>query len=104
MVSDRLGNINGQAVALQDEAHASNRRGVNRNRTWWCPVSFRPDGVGCLDLPSHSTAPTGSGKTTVFELAFLRMMKDNDFMEDKPLAVYMAPTKVCCLKPVETYD
>ncbi|CAK9782452.1 unnamed protein product [Cutaneotrichosporon oleaginosum] len=41
------------------------------------------------------SAPTGSGKTVVFELAFLRMLqfKSSSFI---PLAIYMAPTKALC--------
>lgn len=45
--------------------------------------------LSCL----HS-APTGSGKTTVFELAFLRMHSQG--YSEKALAIYMAPTKALC--------
>ncbi|GMK57874.1 hypothetical protein CspeluHIS016_0407080 [Cutaneotrichosporon spelunceum] len=43
----------------------------------------------------EAKAPTGSGKTTVFELAFLRMLqfKSSGYI---PLAIYMAPTKALC--------
>ncbi|WVQ91135.1 hypothetical protein IAS59_004924 [Cryptococcus gattii] len=43
------------------------------------------------------SAPTGSGKTTIFELAFLHNLSfrtPNDSL--KPLAVYIAPTKALC--------
>ena len=43
------------------------------------------------------SAPTSSGKTTIFELAYLRMMQDfdeNRIQGEMPLAVYIAPTKV----------
>lgn len=43
------------------------------------------------------SAPTGSGKTTIFELAFLHNLSfrtPNDWL--KPLAVYIAPTKALC--------
>lgn len=39
------------------------------------------------------SAPTGSGKTVVFELTFLQMLKDPS-TTSRPLAIYMAPTKV----------
>lgn len=38
------------------------------------------------------TAPTGSGKTVVFELAILRMLE----YDPSAKAVYMAPTKSLC--------
>ncbi|BEJ12848.1 hypothetical protein CspHIS471_0300220 [Cutaneotrichosporon sp. HIS471] len=41
------------------------------------------------------SAPTGSGKTTVFELAFLRMLQFKSSAYT-PLAIYMAPTKALC--------
>ncbi|EIW65899.1 hypothetical protein TREMEDRAFT_65984 [Tremella mesenterica DSM 1558] len=40
-------------------------------------------------------APTSSGKTTVFDLAFLRMMSQETFGMT-PMAVYLAPTKALC--------
>ncbi|KIR98655.1 hypothetical protein L804_04231 [Cryptococcus deuterogattii 2001/935-1] len=43
------------------------------------------------------SAPTGSGKTTIFELAFLHNLSfrtPKDWL--KPLAVYIAPTKALC--------
>jgi ATP-dependent DNA helicase HFM1/MER3 len=43
------------------------------------------------------SAPTSAGKTTVFELAFLRMVKEWDGYPDKRLAIYIAPTKVCSI-------
>jgi ATP-dependent DNA helicase HFM1/MER3 len=50
------------------------------------------------------SAPTSSGKTTIFELAFLRLMQDHDESRLEmdgnvgPLAVYIAPTKVSSWK------
>jgi hypothetical protein len=42
-------------------------------------------------------APTGSGKTAIFELALLRMIKSWSTQDemDRKVAVYLAPTKVC---------
>ncbi|WVN87673.1 uncharacterized protein L203_102859 [Cryptococcus depauperatus CBS 7841] len=43
------------------------------------------------------SAPTGSGKTTIFELAFLRSLTYRTPDESvKPLAIYIAPTKALC--------
>lgn len=39
-------------------------------------------------------APTSAGKTTIFELALLRMIKEWEFYPEKRLAIYIAPTKV----------
>ena len=54
----------------------------------------------CFDKVAHSrvdrhvAAPTGSGKTTIFDLAFIRLQSQVENMGDtKPLALYMAPTK-----------
>ena len=43
-------------------------------------------------------APTSSGKTAIFDLAFLRMFKRNE--TERPMAVYLSPTKVklCTLR------
>jgi hypothetical protein len=38
------------------------------------------------------TAPTSSGKTAIFELAYLRMRKESPGR----MAIYLAPTKVGC--------
>jgi len=41
------------------------------------------------------TAPTSSGKTTIFDLAFLRLQEQwGPTSKNAPLAIYMAPTKV----------
>lgn len=39
-----------------------------------------------------ANAPTGSGKTVIFELAILRMLEYNE----SSMAVYLAPTKSLC--------
>lgn len=39
-------------------------------------------------------APTSAGKTIIFELALLRMIKEWEFYPEKRLAIYIAPTKV----------
>ncbi|WVW83586.1 hypothetical protein I302_105607 [Kwoniella bestiolae CBS 10118] len=41
------------------------------------------------------SAPTGSGKTTIFELAFLKIMSTN-YGDARPLSIYIAPTKALC--------
>lgn len=65
---------------------------ARRNLSWIssCQVSRQPQ----RGRQAHQSAPTGSGKTAIFELAFLRMIKDaTEHGEDK-MAIYMAPTKV----------
>lgn len=42
------------------------------------------------------SAPTGSGKTAIFELCFLHMLNPRNTTANRPLAVYMAPTKALC--------
>ncbi|KIJ44323.1 hypothetical protein M422DRAFT_779412 [Sphaerobolus stellatus SS14] len=54
----------------------------------------------CFDAIMHSpdnlviSAPTGSGKTVLFELALIRLLMENDARDVK--CVYMAPTKALC--------
>ena len=40
------------------------------------------------------TAPTSAGKTTIFELALMKMVKEWEGYPEKRLAIYIAPTKV----------
>ena len=51
-----------------------------------------------LMTPVYSLAPTGSGKTAIFELAILKTLRSmpihNEGTETRRLAVYLAPTKV----------
>lgn len=42
---------------------------------------------------TYRSAPTGSGKTTVFDLAFFRMIQTRQ-PGSHPYAIYLAPTKV----------
>ncbi|WVQ99663.1 hypothetical protein IAU59_006802 [Kwoniella sp. CBS 9459] len=42
------------------------------------------------------SAPTGSGKTTIFELAFLRTLLMYEQKDHQRLCVYIAPTKALC--------
>lgn len=39
------------------------------------------------------TAPTSAGKTTIFELALMKMIKEWEGYPEKRLAIYIAPTK-----------
>jgi hypothetical protein len=50
-----------------------------------------------LLLPSAlmDTAPTGSGKTVLFELAIIHMLVTSSARGSAEKCVYMAPTKVC---------
>ncbi|ORY26149.1 P-loop containing nucleoside triphosphate hydrolase protein [Naematelia encephala] len=51
------------------------------------------------------SAPTGSGKTTIFELAFIRMMKqEGSSYGSEPLAIYLAPTKALCNERARDWD
>jgi superfamily II DNA/RNA helicase len=43
---------------------------------------------------THSQAPTGSGKTVLFELAIIRMLRQAKESGESAKCVYMAPTKV----------
>ncbi|EEB87636.1 hypothetical protein MPER_14953, partial [Moniliophthora perniciosa FA553] len=42
------------------------------------------------------SAPTGSGKTVLFELAIIRMLMDSKNSGQRLKAVYIAPTKALC--------
>ncbi|WWD02678.1 hypothetical protein V865_000719 [Kwoniella europaea PYCC6329] len=42
------------------------------------------------------SAPTGSGKTTIFELAFLQTQTVITTKDGTPLSIYIAPTKALC--------
>ncbi|WVQ77811.1 hypothetical protein IAR50_007501 [Cryptococcus sp. DSM 104548] len=59
--------------------------------------SYVFDDVYSSDENLVVSAPTGSGKTTIFELAFLRSLTYKTPDEStKPLAIYIAPTKALC--------
>lgn len=47
------------------------------------------------------SAPTSAGKTTIFELALLRMVKEWEGYPEKRLAIYIAPTKVSVYDGIE---
>ncbi|KAJ7481219.1 inner membrane protein import complex subunit Tim54-domain-containing protein [Mycena galericulata] len=57
---------------------------------------------GNMNLPVHVSdlnngpAPTGSGKTVIFELAIIRMLKQAKETGELVKCVYMAPTKALC--------
>jgi replicative superfamily II helicase len=52
-------------------------------------------------------APTGSGKTTIFDLAFLRMLHAEapalEYETRTTYAIYLAPTKVSDISTGSTY-
>ena len=48
-------------------------------------------------LPSPQSAPTGSGKTVLFELAMIQMLTNSSGRGAAEKCVYVAPTKVCLL-------
>ena len=48
-------------------------------------------------LPSPQPAPTGSGKTVLFELAIIQMLINSSGRGTAEKCVYVAPTKVCLL-------
>ena len=45
-------------------------------------------------LPSPQSAPTGSGKTVLFELAMIQMLINSAGRDAAEKCVYVAPTKV----------
>ncbi|WVF71202.1 hypothetical protein IAT40_006002 [Kwoniella sp. CBS 6097] len=49
------------------------------------------------------SAPTGSGKTTIFELAFLRTLLMYESNDHKRLCIYIAPTKALCSEKVKDW-
>jgi hypothetical protein len=48
-------------------------------------------------LLSPQSAPTGSGKTVLFELAMIQMLTNSSGGGTAEKCVYVAPTKVCLL-------
>ncbi|KAG1789378.1 uncharacterized protein HD556DRAFT_1446994 [Suillus plorans] len=56
----------------------------------------------CFDAVLHSnenmviSAPTGSGKTVIFELSIIRMVTDPSSTNEATKCVYVAPTKALC--------
>ncbi|KAH8826888.1 ATP-dependent DNA helicase MER3 [Flagelloscypha sp. PMI_526] len=49
----------------------------------------------CFDTVLHS-APTGSGKTVLFELSIIRMLQESKETGEPLKAIYVAPTKALC--------
>ncbi|KAI0647359.1 P-loop containing nucleoside triphosphate hydrolase protein [Trametes meyenii] len=48
--------------------------------------------------------PTGSGKTVLFELAIIKMLKENSSNHDKARCVYIAPTKSLCTEKASSWQ
>ncbi len=51
------------------------------------------------ELCDLATAPTGSGKTVLFELAIVKMLRASSGTGRKAKCVYIAPTKVYRVYP-----
>ena len=54
-------------------------------------------------LPFPQSAPTGSGKTVLFELAMIQMLIKSSGRDTAEKCVYVAPTKVCLLVSFSVY-
>ncbi|XP_041453765.1 probable ATP-dependent DNA helicase HFM1 [Lytechinus variegatus] len=54
------------------------------------------DDILYTDKPLVVSAPTGSGKTVLFELAILRLLISQGGYDNRTKVVYMAPIKVLC--------
>ncbi|KAI1794644.1 P-loop containing nucleoside triphosphate hydrolase protein [Ganoderma leucocontextum] len=50
------------------------------------------------------SAPTGSGKTVLFELAIIKMMKETSHSNQKSRCVYIAPTKSLCTEKATDWE
>jgi len=53
--------------------------------------------------PFPNPAPTGSGKTVLFELCIIHMLINSSGRDVGEKCVYVAPTKVCPLVLFEVY-
>ncbi|KAG5724012.1 ATP-dependent DNA helicase MER3 [Termitomyces sp. T112] len=62
-------------------------------KTWLRVVKI---GLVCGDVSHSLLAPTGSGKTVLFELAIIRMLSLPDNTDRHMKCVYIAPTKALC--------
>ncbi|CCH61075.1 hypothetical protein TBLA_0E00120 [Henningerozyma blattae CBS 6284] len=49
------------------------------------------------------SAPTGSGKTVLFELAIMRLVKNSDYKMDNIKILYIAPTKSLCYEKYNSW-
>ena len=49
------------------------------------------------------SSPTGSGKTVLFELAVLRLVKKNNYNTDNLKILYIAPTKSLCFEKLKSW-
>ncbi|EDO15624.1 hypothetical protein Kpol_489p5 [Vanderwaltozyma polyspora DSM 70294] len=50
------------------------------------------------------SSPTGSGKTVLFELAILRLLRDNNYSADNIKILYIAPTKSLCYEQSKNWS
>ncbi|KAI0748557.1 Sec63 Brl domain-containing protein [Daedaleopsis nitida] len=64
----------------------------------------------CFDTVMHSdenmviSAPTGSGKTVLFELAIVKMLRETSGSGQKVKCVYIAPTKSLCTEKASDWQ
>ncbi|KAG1903838.1 uncharacterized protein F5891DRAFT_1208495 [Suillus fuscotomentosus] len=64
----------------------------------------------CFDAVLHSnenmviSAPTGSGKTVIFELSIIRMVTDPSSTNEATKCVYVAPTKALCTEKYKEWN
>ena len=65
-------------------------------------VVSRPTNNNLLWSMTFPTAPTGSGKTVIFELAIIRMLSNAE-SPNNVKCIYVAPTKVTSFRPCQGF-
>ncbi|KAI0664683.1 P-loop containing nucleoside triphosphate hydrolase protein [Cubamyces menziesii] len=56
------------------------------------------------NMVNSVTSPTGSGKTVLFELAIVKMLKQSAGSGEKARCVYIAPTKSLCTEKASSWE